>query len=119
MDALDVDDVIAHLLVTEGFSTVEDVADAAVEDLAGVEGFDEEIATELQRRAREYHRQARRRARRPASKSSASTRMCAAIEGLTPAMLVALGEKGVKTLRRSRRSRLRRAARDRGRERDG
>src|SRR6187397_2757790 len=44
--ALDVDDVIAHLLVAEGY--------AAVEDLAGVEGFDEEIATELQRRAREF-----------------------------------------------------------------
>src|ERR687888_141518 len=51
---LDVDDVIAHLLVAEGYAMVEDVADAAVEDLAGVEGFDEDIATELQRRAREY-----------------------------------------------------------------
>ena len=39
--ALDVDDVIAHLLVAEGYATVEDVADAAIEDLQGVEGFDE------------------------------------------------------------------------------
>ena len=52
--ALDVDDVIAHLLVAEGYGAVEDVAESAVEDLAGVEGFDEEIATELQRRAREF-----------------------------------------------------------------
>src|SRR6266550_7630567 len=41
--SLDVDDVIAHLLVAEGYAAVEDIADAAVEDLAGVEGFDEEI----------------------------------------------------------------------------
>src|SRR5664279_3366575 len=52
--ALDVDDVIAHLLVAEGYGAVEDISESAVEDLAGVEGFDEEIATELQRRAREY-----------------------------------------------------------------
>src|SRR5471032_2350112 len=51
---LDVDDVIAHLLVAEGYATVEDISDSAVEDLAGVEGFDEEIATELQRRGREF-----------------------------------------------------------------
>ena len=52
--ALDVDDVIAHLLVAEGYGAVEDVSESAVEDLATVEGFDEEIATELQRRAREF-----------------------------------------------------------------
>ena len=53
-EALDVDDVIAHLLVAEGYAAVEDVSDSAVEDLAGVEGFDEDIASELQRRAREF-----------------------------------------------------------------
>src|SRR6185295_4322632 len=52
--ALDVDDVIAHLLVAEGYAAVEDVSEAAIEDLQAVEGFDEDIATELQRRAREY-----------------------------------------------------------------
>src|SRR6187431_2209850 len=40
MDALDVDDVIAHLLVTEGFASVEEVAFVPTEDLAGIEGFD-------------------------------------------------------------------------------
>src|SRR5579872_1030298 len=52
--ALDVDDVIAHLLVAEGYATVEDVSDAAIDELTAVEGFDEDIATELQRRAREF-----------------------------------------------------------------
>ena len=44
IDALDVDDVIAHLLVTEGFTSVEEVAFVPLEDLAGIEGFDEDIA---------------------------------------------------------------------------
>lgn len=51
MDALDVDEVIAHLLVVEGFSSVEDIADTTLAELCGVEGFDEDIATELQSRA--------------------------------------------------------------------
>src|SRR5215208_496135 len=54
MDALDVDDVIAHLLVTEGFTEVEEVAFVPFEDLAGIEGFDEDTAREIQNRAQEY-----------------------------------------------------------------
>src|SRR5690606_37028725 len=52
--ALDVEDVIAHLLVTEGFTSVEEVAFVPVEDLAQIEGFDAEIAEELRARARDY-----------------------------------------------------------------
>src|SRR5579872_7135864 len=52
IDALDIDDVIAHLLVTEGFSSLEEIAYVAVEDLAEIEGFDIEVAGELQERAR-------------------------------------------------------------------
>src|SRR5580692_3274587 len=52
IDALDIDEVIAHLLVTEGFGSLEEVAYVPLEDLAGIEGFDEDIATELQARAR-------------------------------------------------------------------
>src|SRR6267143_428159 len=52
IDALDIDDVIAHLLVTEGFSSLEEVAYVPPEDLADIEGFDAEIAEELQERAR-------------------------------------------------------------------
>ena len=44
IEALDVDDVIAHLLVTEGFTSVEDVAFVPVTELAGIEGFDEDVA---------------------------------------------------------------------------
>src|SRR5438309_10536515 len=54
IEALDVDDVIAHLLVTEGFTSVEEVAFVATEDLAGIEGFEPSIASELQERARRF-----------------------------------------------------------------
>src|ERR1700756_2171426 len=95
--ALDVDDVIAHLLVAEGYATVEDVFDAALEDLQGVEGFDEDIATELQRRGREFieKRDAELAARLEELGVSEEVR---AIEGLALPMLVALGDKGVKSL---------------------
>ncbi len=54
VDALNVEEVIAHLLVTEGYSTVEEVAYVPIEDLAQIEGFDEAVAEELSRRANEY-----------------------------------------------------------------
>lgn len=53
-DALNVEEVIAHLLVTEGFTTVEEVAYVPLDDLKNIEGFDENIATELRARAREW-----------------------------------------------------------------
>src|SRR5262245_1254743 len=54
MEALDVDEVIAQLLVTEGFATVEEVAYVEVAEIAHIEGFDEATAEEIQTRAREY-----------------------------------------------------------------
>jgi N utilization substance protein A len=95
--ALDVDDVIAHLLVAEGYAAVEDVADSAIEDLQTVEGFDEDIATELQRRAREYieKRDAELAQRLEELGVSEDVRNT---EGLSLPMLVALAEQGVKTL---------------------
>jgi N utilization substance protein A len=97
MDALDVDDVIAHLLVTEGFTSVEEVAYVPPEDLSSIEGFDDDVAQELKARAgswleAEEQRLVERR------KEIGVADDVAAIDGLTPAMLVALGEKGVKTL---------------------
>lgn len=54
MTGLDVDEMIAQLLVSEGFETMEEVGYVAIEDLTSIEGFDEETAEELQTRAREY-----------------------------------------------------------------
>ena len=54
MNGLDVDEMIAQLLVSEGFVTMEEVGYVALEDLTSIEGFDDETAAELQTRAREY-----------------------------------------------------------------
>ena len=53
-NALDVDEMIAHLLFTEGFRTIEEIAFVDVKELEGIEGFNEELATELQKRAKDY-----------------------------------------------------------------
>jgi transcription termination/antitermination protein NusA len=97
IDALDVDDVIAHLLVTEGFTSVEEVAFVPVSELGGIEGFDEDVATELQQRARTFldAQNAKLEARR---KELGVSDEIAALTGVTPALLAAIGEKGVKTL---------------------
>ncbi len=96
-EALDVDDVIAHLLVTEGFSSIEEVAFVPVEDLSEIEGFDEDIAEELRERARAYLASQEEEMTRRRRELEVSDDL-AKIEGLTAAVLVALGEAGVKTL---------------------
>jgi N utilization substance protein A len=97
IEALDVDDVIAHLLVAEGFATVEEIAYTEIDELAQIEGFDEDVAAELRDRALTYLEQ--RDAALSAQRVTLGvTDEVAAVEGLSPAMLVALGEKEVKTL---------------------
>jgi N utilization substance protein A len=54
IDALDIDDVIAHLMVSEGFVTIPDIADAALDELTNIEGFDEDLASELSNRAKNF-----------------------------------------------------------------
>src|SRR5258708_6811356 len=90
--SLDVDDVIAHLLVAEGYGAVEDIAESAVEDLAGVEGFDQEIATDLQPPPPQYitNRHAELATRLEELGIDEAVRSTAR---LTVPMLVALGEK--------------------------
>jgi transcription termination/antitermination protein NusA len=97
VDALDVDDVIAGLLVTEGFTKVEEVAAVDADELANIEGFDEGIAGELKSRAEAFveREHTRLEAER---KALGVTDEVAEFVGLGPASLVKLGEKGVKTL---------------------
>ena len=96
IDALDVDDVLAHLLVAEGFSSVEEVAFVPMDDLTSIEGFDQELVDELRDRARQYLVEQERihTARR---RELGVADELAEVEGLTAAMLVALGEAGLKT----------------------
>ena len=97
MDSLDVDEVIAQLLVTEGFASVEEVAYVDLSEIAHIEGFDENTASEIQTRAREYLEkiEAERDARR---RELGVSDDLAKVEGVTTAMLVAFGENGIKTL---------------------
>jgi len=96
-EALDVDDMIAGLLVTEGFTTIEELAFVEPSELASIEGFDENVAGELIRRAETFLTK-RDEEMTEHRRSLGVSDDVAAIEGLTPAMLVRLGEKGVKSL---------------------
>jgi transcription termination/antitermination protein NusA len=97
VEALDVDDMIAGLLVTEGFTSLEELAYTPIDEVAAIEGFDEGVAEELIRRAETFL------AKRDNELNDRRIELgvtddVAGIETLTPAMLVALGEKGVKSL---------------------
>lgn len=97
INALDVDDVIAHLLVAEGFTSVEEIAYVETGELASIDAFDEDVAEELRQRARTYleERETRQEIRR---KELGVTDEVAAFEAFGPDQLVKLGENGVKTL---------------------
>jgi N utilization substance protein A len=96
-EALDVDEVIAQLLVTEGFATVEDLAYVENYEVAEIEGFDEDTAEELQARARDF-------LDRQAAELDAKRKELGVedgvlqVPGVTLPMAVALGEGGIKTV---------------------
>ena len=97
MEALDVEETIAQLLVAEGFADLEEVAYVELDELASIEGFDDEVAQELQNRALAALQ--RRVEEADAKRKQLGVKDdVAAIEGLTVQMLVTLGEKGIKTL---------------------
>jgi N utilization substance protein A len=97
MDTLDVDATVAQLLASEGFATIEDVAYVEEGELAAIEGFDEETAQELQSRAQE-HIEARNKELDDKRRALGVTDDVLEVEGITPAMAVALGEHEIKTL---------------------
>ena len=96
-EALDVDEVIAQLLASEGFSTIEDVAYVEIDEIAEIEGFDEETAQELQARAVDYLERlnAELDSRR---KELGVEDDLATVPGVTTAMLVAFGENDIKSV---------------------
>ncbi|MBR4931682.1 MAG: transcription termination/antitermination protein NusA, partial [Alphaproteobacteria bacterium] len=97
MHALDVDDMMAHLLVQEGFSKVEDIAYIALEELASIEGFDEALAEELQNRAKAYLIVAQDNLEKKVQELKLKKDL-QSFEGLTLEQLVKLGEKDIKSL---------------------
>jgi len=96
-EALDVDEVIAQLLVTEGFASIEDLAFVESYEVAEIEGFDEDTAEELQARARDFLD--RKAAELDAKRIELGVLdEVLAVPGVTGAIAVALGEGGVKTV---------------------
>ena len=97
MEALNVDEVVGQLLASEGFTSVEELALVDSKELAGIEGFDEETATELQNRAREYLEQldAELESKR---KELGVEDALKTVPGVTPKMLVKFGENDIKTV---------------------
>ncbi|WP_309627046.1 transcription termination factor NusA [Brevundimonas sp.] len=96
-EALDVDEVIAQLLVTEGFATIEDLAFVENYEVAEIEGFDEDTAEELQARARDYlEKQSAILDAKRVELGVLDEVM--AVPGVTLPIAVALGEGGVKTV---------------------
>lgn len=95
--ALDVDEFFAQLLVSEGFTNLEEVAYVEIEELTVIDGVDDDTATELQARARDVLEEQAQRALAHARELGADDSLIE-FEGLTPQMLEALAEDGVKTL---------------------
>ena len=97
MEALDIDDVIAHLLVAEGFATVEEIAYSELDELAQIEGFDGDIAAELQNRAL-THAEAERALLDEKRIALGVSDEIVAVPGLSYRMIVTLGENGVRSI---------------------
>ncbi|GAK34762.1 transcription termination/antitermination protein NusA [Iodidimonas nitroreducens] len=97
VDALDVDETLAQLLVAEGFSDLEEVAYVEPDELAAIEGFDEELIGELQKRALDAL-EAQSAVAEEKRRALGVLDELADLDGLTPLMLVALGEAEVKSL---------------------
>jgi N utilization substance protein A len=97
MQALDVDEMVAQLLASEGFSSVEELAYIEANEIATIEGFDEETAAEIQNRAAEYL--AEIDAKFDAERKALGVEdELYEIAGLNAAMLVALGKEDIKSV---------------------
>ena len=97
MESLDVDETVAQLLASEGFATIEDVAYVELGELAQIEAFDEDTAQELQSRALEFI-EARNKELDDKRLALGVADEVLEVDGVTPAMAVALGEHEIKSL---------------------
>eukprot|EP00163_Fabomonas_tropica_P001621 TRINITY_DN11199_c0_g2_i1.p1 TRINITY_DN11199_c0_g2~~TRINITY_DN11199_c0_g2_i1.p1 ORF type:complete len:519 (-),score=153.77 TRINITY_DN11199_c0_g2_i1:558-2114(-) len=95
--ALDVDEVIAHLLVAEGFTSIEEVGYVPLAELAEIEGFEEEIAEELRNRARTFLAEEAERLQKRREELKVADDLVE-FPGLSLAVVVRLGENDVKNL---------------------
>ena len=97
IDALDVDELLAQLLVTEGFSEIEEVAMVEIEEITNISGFDEETAQEIQARANEYLEKENLLLEEKRKELNVQDDLLE-IEELNIKMIIKLGENDVKSL---------------------
>jgi N utilization substance protein A len=97
VNALDVDEMIAQLLVSEGFASVEELAFVDSHEVAIIEGFDENTALEIQERAREFLERQEAELNEKRRALGVEDEL-AEVPGVTTAMLVAFGENNIKTV---------------------
>jgi N utilization substance protein A len=97
IETLDLDEFFAQLLVSEGFTSLEEVAYVEVDELLVIDGVDESTASELQARARDYLDEQNRKALESARALGAEDSLIE-FEGLTPQMAEALAKDGIKTI---------------------
>ncbi len=97
IDALDVDEVIAQLLVSEGFMSIEDLVYVETSEISSIEGFDEDTAIEIQSRAKTSMEQEIQKQEERRKELGVSDELLE-IEGINTNMLVVLGENNIKSL---------------------
>ncbi|WP_375634589.1 MULTISPECIES: transcription termination factor NusA [unclassified Bartonella] len=97
MAALEVDEMIGQVMASEGFSSIEEIAYIDLEEIASIDGFDHDTAAEIQSRAREYLDHQEKELDEKRKKLGVSDEL-RTLPGMTSAMLVAVGQDGVKTI---------------------
>ena len=96
ISALDIDDMIAQLLITEGFTSVREISETPVEEMMEIEGFDEDIAAELINRALAWLEQQEKMLEEKSAELGIQQDLLE-FEGLTPEIIIKLGENDVKS----------------------
>ncbi len=94
---LELDETLGQLLVAEGFSTIDEIKDSSIDDLAKIEGIEEDTAKELIDRAKEFYLKDQEEISKKVQELGLDTELIN-LKGLTPGMLVTLGEKKILTL---------------------
>ncbi|MCZ2328058.1 transcription termination factor NusA [Bartonella sp. F02] len=97
MESLDVDEMIGQVMASEGFTSIEEIAYINLEEIASIDGFDHETASEIQSRAREYLERKEKELEEKRKQLGVADEL-RTLPGMTTAMLVAIGEDGVKTI---------------------
>ena len=96
-ESLDVDDVIAHLIVAEGYNSIEEIANTSIKELNSIEGFDEDLSTELKQRAQNFVKQENEAIEKKLKDSKIDERLYE-FAHLSKSQILTLVEKGIKTI---------------------